>query len=285
MHVGLIPAAAGAVNAAGSYVAEYVATAEASGFDSIWLGEHPALPVSPETAYPGRREGLTAPSSAPLPDPLEWLSFAAAHSTTLLLGTAILILPLHQPVVLAKRVATLDQLSGGRVRLGIGVGWNPQEYAACGATWEHRGERCDELIDALRVLWADEEATFGGRHVSFEPLYCSPHPVRSTVPILVGSSSAVGARRAGRIGDGYLPFERDHRRLAEQISIMKLAAEAAGRDPDSIEITALGGTRPERIKLLADLGVHRMLLFGADIAALPELGAKLRDIIADLSPA
>jgi probable F420-dependent oxidoreductase len=199
----------------------------------------------------------------------------------LLLGTAIVILPLHHPVVLAKRVATLDQLSGGRVRLGIGLGWNPQEYAACGASWEGRADRCDESIGAMRALWRDNEASFEGRHVSFEPVYCSPHPVRSAVPILVGSSSLAGARRAGRLGDGYLPFERDHARLAEHIHAMKEAATAAGRDPGSIEITALGGTRPERVKLLSDLGVDRMLLFEAEIDSLPALGARLHDLIAE----
>jgi probable F420-dependent oxidoreductase len=282
MKMGLIPAAGGAVNSAGSYVAEYAAAAEASGFDSIWLGEHPALPVQSQTAYPGRREGLTAPSSAPLPDPLQWLAFAAASTTSLLLGTAIVILPLHHPVVLAKRVATLDQLSGGRVRLGIGLGWNPQEYAACGAAWEGRADRCEESMEALRVLWRDNEASFEGRYVGFEPVYCSPHPVRSMVPILVGSSSLAGARRAGRLGDGYLPFERDHVRLAEHISAMKAAAVVSGRDPGSIEITALGGTRPERVKLLADLGVNRMLLFEAEIGSISVLGARLHDLIAEV---
>lgn len=279
MRVGLIPASGGAVNSSGSYVADYAATAEASGFDSIWMGEHPALPVHPRQAYPGRRESLAEPSSAPLPDPIDWLAFAAAHSTSLILGTAVVILPLHQPVVLAKRVATLDQLSGGRVCLGIGVGWNRQEFVACGAEWEQRGARTDEIIGALRVLWRDEQATFQGAHIGFEPVYSSPKPVGASVPIFVGAMSDAGARRAGRLGDGYLPFERDHRRLVELIGIMRRAAEDAGRDPDSIEITAMGSVRPERIKALTSAGVERMVLFEADVDALPALGERIHDEI------
>jgi probable F420-dependent oxidoreductase len=277
MRVGLIPAAAGAVSSSGSYIADYVATAEASGFDSVWVGEHQALPVRPGTRYPGRREGLAEPSAAPLPDPLEWLAFAAAQSETMLLGTAVLILPLHHPVTLAKRVATLDQVSHGRVLLGVGVGWNREEYAACGAPWDRRGQRADETIEALRVLWRDEEATFEGPTIRFEPIYSSPKPVRSRVPIFVGASAAAGARRAGRLGDGYLPFERDPDQLARLVTVMRDAAEEAGRDADAIEITALGSTRPERIKAMAGLGVTRLLFFGADIAALSDLAARVHD--------
>jgi probable F420-dependent oxidoreductase len=278
MKIGLIPAAGGAIHSSGGYVADYVGAAEAHGFDSVWLGEHPALPVASAQDYPGRKEGLPAPSALPLPDPLDWLAFAAARTTTLLLGTAILILPLHHPVVLAKRISTLDQLSDGRVRLGIGVGWNQQEFAACGAEWSGRGRRTDEMIGALRNLWRDEHASFEGELVRFEPVFSSPKPVNRSVPILVGANSAVGARRAGRLGDGFMPFEREHARLVELIDIMRHAAEEAGRDPYSVEITALGSTRPERIDAIRDLGVHRMLLFEADPAAIPRLADRLGDV-------
>lgn len=283
MRVGLIPAMGNGVVPHGSYIAEYTRTAEASGFDSIWLGEHPALPVHPEQAYPGSREGLSGPSLEPLPDPLEWLAFAAAHSTTLKLGTAILLLPLHNPVVLAKRVATLDQVSEGRFLLGIGIGWNQQEYRAVGVPWEKRGARTDEYIEALRVLWQNDEASYKGSLVEFEPVYSAPKPFQGTVPIHVGGQTVPGARRAGRLGDGFLPFDRDKAMLAKHIDEMKRAAAEAGRDPQSIEITALGGTSRERIKALIDLGVSRMLLFSADIGGLAALGDKLNNTIADLS--
>jgi probable F420-dependent oxidoreductase len=274
VRVGLIPAGGGAIGASGSFITDYVTTAEGLGFDSVWVGEHPALPANPEMAYPGRSEGLAEPSSAPLPDPLEWLAFAAAKTERLLLGTSVLILPLHHPVVLAKRVATLDHMSGGRVRLGIGVGWNRQEYVACGASFEDRGPRADELMAALRTLWSQEVAQFDGPTVSFEPVYSSPKPANGTVPIHVGASAPAGARRAGRLGDGYLPFERDTAELTRLIGVMKRAAEVAGRDPDAIEITALGSTKPDRVAQLARLGVSRILFFADDVAALPALAAK-----------
>jgi probable F420-dependent oxidoreductase len=274
VKVGLIPAAGGGISAAPAYISEYVETAEAVGFESVWMGEHPALPATSDTPYPGDGTGLGEPSRVPLPDPLEWLAYAAARTTTLLIGTAVLILPLHHPVVMAKRAATLDHISGGRLRLGVGVGWNRQEYAACGASWHGRGKRMDELIAAMRVLWADDVASFEGPTVQFEPVFSSPKPARGSVPVHIGATAPVGARRAGRLGDGYLPFERDLDQLAALIGEMKAAAETAGRDPESIEITTMGSTTPAKVRAMARLGVGRMLFFADDIAALPELAQR-----------
>ncbi|MGD9795875.1 MAG: LLM class F420-dependent oxidoreductase [Acidimicrobiia bacterium] len=283
MQIGLIPATGAGVGSTPQYITDFVGAAEAGGFDSVWMGEHPALPVHPDVPYPGSGEGVSGPSREPLPDPIDWLVFAAARTTTLLLGTAVLLAPLHSPAVLAKRVATLDQVSGGRFRLGLGMGWSRQEYVACGATWETRAKRLDETIEALRVLWSQEEATYTGETFSFEPVHCLPKPRSGSVPILIGSSSLAGARRAGRLGDGFLPFDRDPEKLATSIAEMRRAAEAAGRDPDAIEITALGGVRPERIAALARLGVSRMLLYSSDPSALADLGARMHDVIASVS--
>jgi len=207
------------------------------------------------------------------------LAFAAGQCERLVLGTAILILPLHHPVVLAKRIATLDRVAAGRLLIGIGVGWNQQEYVACGAEWSNRGPRTDEAITAMRTLWRDDAATFAGSIYGFEPLFSSPSPSRSMVPIHVGASSVIGARRAGRLGDGFLPFERDLEQLAHHISEMRVAAEGAGRDPGAIEITTLGSTRPERVHQLAQLGVGRMLFFSDDIDQVVELGRRAQDAI------
>jgi probable F420-dependent oxidoreductase len=280
MRIGLVPAAGNGVRSDPAYVTDYLQTAEGSGFDSVWVGEHPALPVTSTTAYPGRSEGLSEPSAVPLPDPLEWLAFAAGRCERILLGTAIIILPIHNPVVLAKRIATLDRVSSERLLLGVGVGWNEQEFAACGADWSSRGPRTDEAIAAMRELWREETAGFEGLTFSFEPLFSSPRPARGVVPIHVGASSTAGARRAGRLGDGYLPFERDLEELARRISEMKSAAEQAGRDPESIQITTLGSTRPERVRELVRLGVHRMLFFADDVDELGDLSRRAHDAIA-----
>jgi len=283
MQVGVIPAAGRGIAASPSYIGEYVQTAEAAGFDSVWVGEHPALPVANETAYPGGSAGLPAPSAVPLPDPLEWLAFAAARTTTLLLGTAVMILPLHPTTVVAKRVATLDQVSGGRVRLGVGLGWNRQEYVACGAPWEHRGGRLDEMIAAMRGLWSQETYGFDGDHVAFEPVFSSPKPAGQGVPVHVGASAAAGARRAGRLGDGFMPFERNLVALGALVDEMRRAAEGTGRDPDAIEVTTLGSTTTDKVRAMARLGVSRMLFFVDDPTALPPLAERAGDAVAAAS--
>ncbi|MGE0878250.1 MAG: LLM class F420-dependent oxidoreductase [Acidimicrobiia bacterium] len=261
MKVGLIPAFGGGIQGDGAYVAAVAREAENAGFDSLWVGEHVVLPVHARQAYPGSREGLQAPSTEPLPDPLDWLAFAAGCTSTLLLGTAVLLAPLHHPLILAKRIATLDRLSGGRVLLGVGIGWNEQEYEQVGVEFRTRGKRMDDTIGALRELWTDDQAEYHGEFVDFEPVYSAPKPVQNPLPVLIGGDSDAAAKRAGRLGNGFLPFERDYDRLARAIEIARTAASDAGRDPDELEITCLGSVSRARVEKLAALGVHRILLF------------------------
>jgi alkanesulfonate monooxygenase SsuD/methylene tetrahydromethanopterin reductase-like flavin-dependent oxidoreductase (luciferase family) len=140
----------------------------------------------------------------------------------------------------------------------------------------------DELIAAMRALWRDEIAGFDGPSVAFEPVFSSPKPVNGLVPIHVGASAPPGARRAGRLGDGYLPFERDLTQLGALIGEMKGAAEAAGRDADVIEITSMGSTTPAKVQAMARLGVSRMLFFADDIASLPALARRAGDAVATI---
>lgn len=284
MKVGLIPAFGGGIQGDGAYVKAVVQHAEAAGFDSLWVGEHVVLPVYSRQAYPGSREGLQAPSAEPLPDPLDWLAFAAAHSERLLLGTAVLLAPLHHPLVLAKRLATLDRLSNGRVLLGAGIGWNEQEYEQIGVGFKTRGRRFDDLIGALRVLWRDDKAEYRSDFVNFEPLYSAPKPVQNSIPILIGGDSDAAARRAGRLGDGFMPFERDYDKLARLIELVRITAVEAGRDPDAIELTCLGSVQRARAEKLAALGVHRMLLFlsAREPDSIPALGARAQTAVEGL---
>jgi probable F420-dependent oxidoreductase len=285
MKVGLVPASGGSFPVDGSLVAALARAAEAAGFDSIWVGEHVVMAASPAQEYPGARQNRIGPSTlGALPDPIEWLSYAAAVTERVLLGTAILLLPLHNPLIMAKRIATLDQLSGGRVRLGIGLGWSEDEYEAVGESFRTRGRRCDEQVAAMRALWRDSPASFDGEIIRFGPVHSAPQPVRGAVPVLVGGDSDAAARRAGRIGDGYLPSEKDPDRLAELIATMRRSAEDAGRDPDGIELTCLGSRRPEAVARLAEIGFARMLLFLPELnpAAVERLGGQVRDLIAGL---
>jgi probable F420-dependent oxidoreductase len=235
------------------------AACEATGVDSVWTVEHVVVPAGYDSVYPYSRDGrMPGGEDSPIPDPFTWLTWVGAHSSSLLLGTGVTILPLRNPVVLAKEVATLDGFTGGRVRLGVGVGWLEEEFQAIGVPFEHRGARTDEYIEALRELWGSAEPTYHGRFVDFERSLSYPKPANGSVPVVIGGHTPFAARRAGRLGDGFFPAK--HRDLDELVPIMRAAAEAAGRDPDTIEITTGAVGDAEGRRRLADLGVTRMVM-------------------------
>jgi len=184
----------------GEGAAELAIAAEQAGFDSLWTVEHVVVPSGYESPYPYSRTGKMAGGieDFDLPDPLVWLSYVAAVTETLLLGTGIVILPQRNPVILAKEAASLDVLSGGRFVLGIGAGWLAEEFAALGVPFEDRGARTDDHIRALRALWSDGPSSYQGEFVSFDEVYSRPQPVQETIPIVVGGHSKRAARRAMR---------------------------------------------------------------------------------------
>jgi probable F420-dependent oxidoreductase len=238
MKVGLAFASSIAID--GTQALELCKAAEECGFESVWGGEHVVLPDSIHSKYPYTKDGkIPAEPDTPIPDPLIWLAFAAAAAPTLRLGTCILIVPQRNPLILAKELATLDVLSGGKVELGLGVGWMKEEFDALGVPWERRGKRNDEYIEAMRALWKAHHAEFHGEFVDFEPCTCSPRPVNGNVPIITGGDSDAAINRAARIADGYFPGEGDATKLKELIAKVRNAAEDNGRDPDSIKINAM----------------------------------------------
>lgn len=264
MKVGLAFASSIGIDGAGAL--EICRRAEAAGFESVWGGEHVVLPDSIASKYPYTEDGkIPAEPDTPIPDPLIWLAFAAAAAPTLRLGTCILIVPQRNPLVLAKELATLDQLSGGRVELGLGVGWLEEEFNALGVPWQRRGARNDEYIAAMRALWAAPHAEFHGEFVDFEPVTCSPRPVNGNIPVLVGGDTDAAIRRAVRIADGYFPGEGDHERLRALLGRLRQAAEDADRDPNSIEINAMFGTQ----MMNPQAGVEQMLELGVDRIMVP----------------
>lgn len=229
------------------------------GFESFYVPEHVAL-------YVGARVGAVefAPD-LPIADPLELLAFVAASTTRILLGTAVLLLPFHHPVVLAKRLATIDVLSNGRMRLfTIGVSSLPGEAAAVGVDYASRGRRADEAIDVLRALWAGDATgtSFNGEFYSFENVTSFPKPLQ-VLPIHVGGSSAAAARRAGRRGDGFFPGGR--LTPAERLALIELAhatALAQGRDPAALEYTRWGSIdmEPSDVEAYSAQGVDRLVV-------------------------
>jgi probable F420-dependent oxidoreductase len=211
--------------------------AEECGFESFYVPEHIAL-------YPGAMLGQAAISpSVPIADPLECLSFVAAATGRILLGTGVLLVPYHQPVLLAKRLATIDVLSKGRMRLlTVGVGALPGEAQAGGVDYATRGRRADEAIDVLRLLWSGDEngVSFHGEFFSFTDLCSFPKPL-GRLPVHIGGSSPAAARRAGLRGDGYFPGGRlTVAERASQLDLMRETARAAGRDADALEVTRWG---------------------------------------------
>jgi probable F420-dependent oxidoreductase len=181
----------------GPAAVELAQAAEAAGFDSIWTVEHVVVPAQYQSKYPYSPSGKMGSGleDFPIPDPLIWLAYIASATRTIKLGTAILILPQRHPVVTAKAVATLDHLAGGgRVLLGIGVGWLAEELATLGVPFEDRGPRTDKYVAAMRTLWSQERASFKGRFVSFNEVFCRPLPAAGRIPIIVSGDTKVLSR-------------------------------------------------------------------------------------------
>jgi probable F420-dependent oxidoreductase len=193
----------------------------------------------------------------PIPDPLVWLTWVAAHTTNLRLATGVLILPQRNPVVLAKEVATLDRLSKGRVTLGVGIGWLREEFDALGVPFSERAARTDEHVAVMRAVWGGASVDFAGDFTTLVGANVFPQPVQPSVPIVVGGHSPAAARRAGRIGDGFFPGKGD---WAELEPALRAAAADVGRDPDAIEITRGGGLDRDSVQRLADEGTDRFVL-------------------------
>lgn len=254
---------------------ELARATEEAGFESIWTIEHVIVPDTYESRYPYAASGkMTADNSMPIPDPLVWLTFVAGVTTRLNLATGILIVPQRNPVVLAKQLASIDHLAGGRLLLGIGVGWLEEEFDALGVPFAHRGPRTDEYVAAMRALWtAEGPASFDGEFTQFRDIWCRPQPAAPgrSVPIIVGGQTKAAARRAGRLGDGYFPAREAPWDLIDE---MKRAAEAAGRDPDAIELTVSAPADPAAIPELERRGVHRVLV---PVSGTVGLGAQVTD--------
>lgn len=240
-----------------------VRAAESAGIESLWTVEHIIWPHSYDSKYPYSPDGkMPGPSDQAMPDPLVWLAYVAARSSKLRLATGVSLLPERHPLVFAKEVATLDQMSGGRVELGIGIGWLKEEFEALGIPWARRAARTEEYMEVMRRVWAENVVSFEGEFVSFTDVVSSPKPVRGRVPIHIGGHSEGAARRAGRVGDGFYPAGGD---IPELIDIARQTAADHGRDPAAIEITTVhlgmfGDDPGAAVEEMESWGVHRAVL-------------------------
>jgi probable F420-dependent oxidoreductase len=245
MQFGIIPPVRTGVTADPVWMTSFARHAEACGFESVVLVEHAVVVSDYQSTYPYAASGkMPLPDDCRIPDPLDLMAYLAAVTDTITLATGVLVAPNHQAVVLAKRIATVDVLSQGRVRMCLGVGWMDEELRATGADPRTRGRRTDETVAAMRALWAEsgpEGAAFDGAFVSFSHAHSFPKPVQpGGVPIHIGGHSEAAAVRAGRIGDGFQPLGLDAELLEVRLVQMARAAEEAGRDPATIELSLSG---------------------------------------------
>jgi probable F420-dependent oxidoreductase len=237
--------------------------AEAAGFDSLWGGEHVVLPdprVPPAPLEPEDR----------ITDPVVTLAFLAAHTSRIRLGTGIIILPQRNPLVLAKQLATLDVLSGGRLIVGVGVGYLEPEFRALGIPFEHRGPMTDEYLAALRAIWSQAQPAYRGRFVAFEGVQANPRPTQQPFPpIVIGGHTGAAFRRAVEQGHGWYGFALDEAGVQRCLDGLRQAAaryeRPAALGPLEISVTP----RPTRTGEAMDrgsaerfgaLGVHRLIL-------------------------
>lgn len=232
--------------------------AEDAGFDSVWTAEHVVLPDPQVPPSPvGPREKLLAPVAS--------LAFLAAHTRRLQLATGIIILPQRNPVVLAKDLASVDVLSGGRLVFGVGAGYLEPEFRAIGADFENRGARTDEYLEAILALWTGDPPAYRGETVSFSGIDAHPRPVRKPhPPIVVGGYSPPAFRRARRFGSGWYGFLRTPEMVEADRKGLERAAGEADRDPAlgelEISVTPPPGLDADTAARYADLGVHRLVL-------------------------
>ena len=269
--------------------------AEELGLESLWALDHVVMPSGYETEYPYDESGkmMGGAEEVDIADPLTWLTFAAAVTDRIRLATGVIVLPQRNPLVLAKQAASLDMLSDGRLLLGVGVGWLAEEFAAVGVPWEDRGRRHDDYVEAMRALWRDTKASVHNTHVDFDNAISLPHPIRNSVPIVIGGRSRRSARRAAEIGDGYFPSITEVDQLRPLMSVFYAEAERIQRDPAEVEVTVPYPVDPASLTAAAhggpELGevvtlLHHLADFGVSRTLLPALPEEtLRPLVKQLS--
>lgn len=257
--------------------------AEERGFSCLWVGEHVVLFEEYASSYPYADDGkIPAPPGTGLLEPLNTLAFLAAHTTTVRLGTAMVLLPQRNPVYTAKEVATLDWLSNGRVDLGIGVGWLEEEFRAVNVSWPQRGRRTDEYLEVLHTLWTDETSSYSGEFYSLNPCQMFPKPLQDPLPIHIGGESDAALKRVARAGNGWHTFNRTPEELAEPLSKLDGLLTEQGRSRSDIAITVCPYFQP----LDADIA-ERYAEAGADAVAalvIPMDGDSVRSQLDGLIP-
>ncbi len=237
--------------------------AERLNFSTIWAPEHVVLLDQYISKYPYSQGGFAVPTATAFTDPFVTLGYAAAYTARLKLVTGICLVPEHNPVVLAKVVATLDQVSGGRFTLGVGVGWLEEEFNAVGVPWERRVQRTREYIEAMRCLWRDAHSTYKGEFINFENVRSYPKPVRGEVPIWFGGESDTALKCVADYSNGWCGFNLSAGEAAAKMKRLDVLIKAAGRKRSEIHMALSPYAKPitrDDLKRYRDAGVDELAL-------------------------
>ncbi|MFV0318365.1 MAG: LLM class F420-dependent oxidoreductase [Microthrixaceae bacterium] len=278
MQLGVLPAYRSGLVGDPDSLVRFATSVESAGIDTLYLVEHVAVAANYAGEYPYSDTGrMPLPEDCPIPDPLELTAFLAAHTEGLFFSTGVLVAPHHHPLVLAKRLATLDLVSGGRVDAGFGIGWMREEVEATGASFATRGRRTTEMLRALRCALDDDPASFEGEFFSFDDMRVHPRSGRR-IRLDVGGHGEAAARRAGMVGDGYHPLGLDDSTLASRWALVCRTAEEHGRDPSDLDLSVtvpLSNLDHAVLGRLEEIGVGRVVLSTAGV-----FGAELEEPLA-----
>jgi probable F420-dependent oxidoreductase len=257
--------------------------AEQAGFSTLWSGEHVVMVDRFASRYPYSADGrIAVAAEVDWLDPMIGLSFAAAATSSIGIATGVLLLPEHNPVLMAKQAATLDTLSGGRLTLGVGVGWSREEFEALGVPFARRAARTAEYVDAMRTLWRDDVATFDGEFVEFDSVRVNPKPVRDgCIPIVLGGNSDAALCRVAEWGDGWYGFNVDGPGAAgAHIATIRALCGERGRDATALHLAvALRDPQLSDLDELQEVGVDELVL----VAAPPEDAAAAAQWVGELA--
>ena len=246
------------------YIAAAAAMVEKLGYDSFWVPEHVLFFPEYESKYPYSEDGRIQGDPRSLLDPLTALTYVAANTSKIRLGTGICLVPQRNPVYTAKQVADLDYLSGGRVDFGIGIGWLKEEFNALGVPWTDRAGRTEECIGVMKTLWCDELSSYQGKYFSFEAAYQNPKPVqRPHPPLIFGGESRAALRRVATLGQGWFTFNVTPESLAQGIDILQPLLEEQGRTISDISISVTPDRKhinQESLKRFEELGAEQIIL-------------------------
>jgi probable F420-dependent oxidoreductase len=250
--------------------------AEELGYDSVWVTERLLYPIKPQTPYPVTADGSLPEVFKTILDPLESLTYVAAHTSRIALGTSVLDMPYYNPVMLARRLTTLDVLSGGRLRVGFGQGWSKDEFDAAGASMKGRSRRADEFIGVLKAIWTTDPVEFHGEYYHVPKSVILPKPVQKPHPPIYLAAYTPGAlKRTASLADGWNPAGVPLDGMRQMLDGLKGMAQQAGRDPGELKVVV----RANLVVTERPLGDQRFIFTGspdeikADIAATREFGA------------